>query len=94
MDKELIDFLVAVRNELDQLIRKFTPKTLEQLKEAIPKELVDILTFEEKEGCFIVQPKGYLGSENFVKLLDCIKQFGGEYVSAGKNSHFRVLKGA
>jgi len=93
MDKELLDFLVAVRNELDQLIRKFTPKTLDQLKEAIPKELADTLTFEEKEEYFIIRPKGYLGSENFAKVLDTIKSFGGEYISQGKNSHFRILKG-
>jgi len=93
MDKELLDFLVAVRNELDQLIRKFTPKTLDQLKEAIPKELADTLTFEEKEEYFIIRPKGYLGSENFAKVLDTIKSFGGEYISAGKASHFRILRG-
>jgi hypothetical protein len=93
VDKELLDFLVAVRNELDQLIRKFTPKTLDQLKELIPKELTDTLTFEEKDEYFIIRPKGYLGSEVFAKVLDVVRTNAGEYISQGKNSHFRILKG-
>lgn len=97
MDKELkilLDFLVAVRNDIDEVIRKFAPKSIDQLKEAIPKDLADTITFEENDEYFIIRPRGYLGTENFVKVLDAVRQFGGEYVSRGKESHFRVLKGA
>ncbi len=96
MDKELkvlLDFLVAVRNNIDELIRKFCPKSIEQLRDAIPKDLADTITIEENKEFFVIKPKGYLGTENFAKILNAIRGFGGEYVSAGKNSHFRIKKG-
>ena len=41
---------------------------------------------------YIVRPKAFLGSENFAKIASMMRGLGGEYISQGRNSHFR-LKG-
>jgi hypothetical protein len=33
-----------------------------------------------------------LGSENIAKIASAMRGMGGEYISAGKDSHFRVPK--
>jgi hypothetical protein len=40
----------------------------------------------------IVRPSKFLGSENFSKVASAIRELGGQYVSAGKNSHFTIPK--
>jgi hypothetical protein len=40
----------------------------------------------------IVRPSKFLGSENFSKVASVIRGLGGQYVSAGKNSHFEIPK--
>jgi len=55
-----------------------------------PKDLEDMLLFEEKEEYIVIKPRQYLGSENFAKIASIVRDQGGEYISAGKESHFRV----
>jgi hypothetical protein len=55
-----------------------------------PEDLESMLNFEEKDDYIIIKPRQYLGSENFSKIASVVRQAGGEYVSAGKASHFRV----
>lgn len=47
------------------------------------------LDFPKKGEHFIVKPKHYLGSE-FGELASIIRDLGGEYVSASKDSHFKI----
>jgi len=57
-----------------------------------PDELEGLLNFTE-EGNFIkIKPRQYLGSDNFAKIASIIRGAGGEYISAGKDSHFRIPK--
>jgi hypothetical protein len=35
-------------------------------------------------------PRTYLGAENFARIVESLKPLNGYYVSAGKESHFRV----
>lgn len=58
--------------------------------ELFPEDLRALLSFEEKEGYFIIRPRQFLGTENFAKIADKVKAEGGEWVSEGKNSHFRI----
>ena len=71
-----------------------TPKTrsLEDIRMSFPEELETRLGFEEKGDYVIIKPKQFLGSENFAKIASAIRGMGGEYISAGKDSHFRVPK--
>jgi hypothetical protein len=65
-------------------------KVLEDIKMEFPDDLEGLLSFEEKDDYIIIKPRQFLGSENFSKIASTIRGMGGEYVSAGKASHFRV----
>jgi len=67
---------------------------LEDIKMMFPEDLENLLTFEEKEDYIIIAPRQFLGSENFTKIASIIRAIGGDYVSAGKESHFRCPKNA
>ncbi|MGB9779020.1 MAG: hypothetical protein ACPLW8_06395 [Candidatus Bathyarchaeales archaeon] len=80
---------------IDGWLSKPKPITTETQKpqdiEAIfPENLRQLLSFEGKEGFCIIKPRQFLGSENFAKIADIVKAKGGEYISSGKNSHFRI----
>jgi hypothetical protein len=58
-------------------------------------ELSEMLNFDDESSAqyVIVRPKQFLGSENFAKIASTIKnELGGQYVSAGKGSHFLIPK--
>lgn len=67
-------------------------KSLDEIKMSFPEELEMRLSFEEKGEYIIIKPKQFLGSENFAKIASAVRGMGGEYISAGKDSHFRVPK--
>jgi hypothetical protein len=72
------------------------PKTIEKtqsiddIKMMFPEDLESLLNFEEKDDYIIIKPRQFLGSENFAKIASVVRGIGGDYVSAGKASHFRV----
>jgi hypothetical protein len=65
---------------------------IEEVKNNFPKDLAELLTFEIKEDCAIVRPRHFLGSDNFAKIAAIVRNLGGEYISAGKESHFKIPK--
>jgi hypothetical protein len=67
-------------------------KATEDIKMLFPEDLENMLSFEEKDEYVIIKPRQFLGSDNFSKVASIIRGVGGEYVSAGKASHFRVPK--
>ncbi|RLI21473.1 hypothetical protein DRO54_03635 [Candidatus Bathyarchaeota archaeon] len=67
-------------------------RKIEDVRMMFPSELEDLLAFEEEEGYIIVKPRQYLGGENFAKIASIVRGAGGEYISAGKDSHFRIPK--
>ena len=67
-------------------------QTAENVRVLFPDDLEKMLTFEETGNYIVIKPRQYLGSENFAKIASIIRDAGGEYISAGKESHFRVLK--
>jgi hypothetical protein len=67
-------------------------KAIEDIKMMFPDDLESLLSFEAKEDYVIIKPRQFLGSENFSKIASAVRQMGGDYVSAGKASHFRVPK--
>ena len=66
--------------------------SLEEIRMSFPEDLDNLLNFEEKNDYIIVKPRQFLGSENFAKIASTVRGMGGEYISAGKDSHFRVPK--
>jgi hypothetical protein len=67
-------------------------RSLDDIRMSFPEELETRLGFEEKGDYIIIKPKQFLGSENFAKIASAVRGMGGEYISAGKDSHFRVPK--
>ena len=63
-----------------------------EVKQAFSPELAGMLIFEESGEFIIVKPRRFLGSDNFAKIASIIRDLGGEYISAGRNSHFKILK--
>ncbi len=57
-----------------------------------PKELEDMLYFEDRGEYIEIKPRRFLGSDNFAKIASIVRGAGGEYISAGKESHFKVPK--
>lgn len=66
--------------------------TVESIRDAFTKDLEDMLTFEDMGSWIRIAPRQYLGSENFAKIASVVRELKGEYVSAGKQSHFKVPK--
>ena len=63
----------------------------EDVQAAFPPELSEMLFFEVADDYVVVKPRQYLGSDNFRQIASVVRdQLGGEYVSAGKDSHFRI----
>ena len=67
-------------------------RTVDDIRMSFPEELEARLSFEDKGEFIIIKPKQFLGSENFAKIASAARGMGGEYISAGKDSHFRVPK--
>jgi len=66
-------------------------RTIDDVQRVFPPELVGMLYFEETGEYIMVKPRQYLGPDNFAKIASIVRdQLGGEYISAGKDSHFRV----
>jgi len=67
-------------------------KSVDDVRLAFPEDLEALLSFQEKGDYIMVKPRQFLGSENFAKVASAVRGLGGEYISAGKDSHFRVPK--
>ena len=69
------------------------PLTIEDVSKAFPADLSGIVYFEDEGESILVKPRQFLETETFRKIADIVKdQLGGEYISLGKGSHFRVSK--
>ena len=66
--------------------------SINDVKQAFSSELAGMLIFEESGTFIIVKPRRFLGSDNFAKIASIVRSLGGEYISAGRNSHFEVPK--
>lgn len=66
------------------------PAEIASVMDLFPNELAGKLMFEEEGDKIKVSPRQFLGSENFAKIASIVREAGGEYKSAGKNSHFLV----
>ena len=63
---------------------------INDVMQAFSSELVGMLIFEESEKFIVVKPRRFLGSDNFARIASIVRNLGGEYISAGRNSHFNV----
>jgi hypothetical protein len=66
--------------------------TLDSVKQAFPEDLQAKLNFIDETAAVIVKPKQFLGQNSFKKTAALVRGLSGEYVSAGKDSHFKIPK--
>ncbi|MDR0797619.1 MAG: hypothetical protein LBE70_02715 [Nitrososphaerota archaeon] len=67
-------------------------RTIDDVRMSFPEDLEVKLVFEDNGNYISVKPKQFLGSDNFAKIASAIRGMSGEYISAGKDSHFRIPK--
>jgi hypothetical protein len=67
-------------------------RSVEDIRMSFPPDLENLLNIDERNDYIIIKPRQFLGSENFAKIASAVRGMGGEYISAGKDSHFRVPK--
>lgn len=89
--------LIKVSNEMREITKSKTSLSLEarkygEIQAAFPKVLLEMLSFEESEMYVMIRPRQFLRSEDFAKIASVSRDLGGEYISAGKDSHFRIPK--
>lgn len=63
--------------------------TVEEVKSRLAEYLGELTISEEVEG-IIVRPAGYLGREKFTSIARIVREIGGSYISAGKDSRFAI----
>jgi len=67
--------------------------TIDSVQSLFPPDLASLLYFEDMDNYILVKPRQYLGSDNFRRIASIVRdQLGGEYISAGRDSHFRIPK--
>jgi len=69
-----------------------TPRIKEILAALEPVKDILIIDTEGSAMFVMVKPSSFLGPENFAKVAQLIRSIGGQYVSAGKNTHFEIPK--
>ena len=67
-------------------------RSAKDVQTMFPSELEDMLNFTETPQYIIIKPRRFLGSDNFAKIASIVRSNGGEYISAGKESHFRISR--
>jgi len=63
---------------------------VEDVRESLSSDLEEMLIFEETGDYIVIKTRRFLGSDNFAKIASIVRSLGGEYISAGKDSHFKV----
>ena len=81
-----------ITHPLTQTSAPVSRESLQDIRMSFPEDLDNLLNFEEKTDYIMIKPRQFLGSENFAKIASTVRGMGGEYISAGKDSHFRVPK--
>ena len=90
--KEATETTAAIPAPVASAAQSEKKRDINDVKQAFSSELAGMLLFEENGKFIIVKPRRYLGSDNFAKIASVVRDLGGEYVSAGRNSHFKITK--
>ena len=90
------EYCAEMLNQINHIKIMKTPvqyaSKIEQIRDLFPIPLVKMVTITEEQEAIIIKPVQYLGAEIFSKVMKIVTHVGGEYVSAGKNSHWEIPK--
>lgn len=70
-----------------------THTKVEEVMAKFSAELQALLSFQQEGEYIVIKPRQFLSSENFAEISRILRDIGGEYISAGKDSHFRIPTG-
>ena len=85
----------AVSNLTQPSLPKPVVRTVQDVAKVFPADISSEVSIEEGDEVILVKPKHYLGTDKFRKISEIVKEFeGGAYISAGKDSHWRIPKTA
>lgn len=57
-----------------------------------PGIYAELVTVSDRGSFWEIRPKQFLRKEDFGEIAKVVAQYGGEYVSAGRSSHFNIPK--
>lgn len=89
----ILEDLEGIRDSLKELKPKPSEPsllTVREVQESFPESLLSQVIFEQTDENIIVKPRGYLGPETFKEIAGIVDRLGGDYVSAGRESHFII----
>jgi hypothetical protein len=92
ISKDLVDISKSLKNHAPPVKSKKRVGVIDEIRFFFPKDLEEMLIFEEVDKYVLIKPRRYLGAENFAKIASIVREAGGEYISSGKESHFRITK--
>ena len=72
------------------LPKKTTSDPISKIEGLFPEDIASMLEFKLDNGVVVIKPRQFLGSDIFAKVASVVRGANGEYVSAGKMSHFKV----
>jgi len=66
---------------------------ISEVESKFPEDLQGMLCFELTDEFVLIKPREYLGPDNFRRVAGIVRdRLAGEYLSLGKDSHFRVKR--
>jgi len=97
---ELVGILMLILQDLEEIKEalgsvggeaKPESLTIDDVQRVFPDNLAGTVYFEETDEHIIVRPRGYLGPDTFKEIAGIVRdRLGGDYVSAGRDSHFLI----
>ena len=90
--KELKKVNAAAASPEATVVRTEQKRSIDGVKKAFSPELAGMLLFEDRADSIILKRQRFLESDDFAKIASIVRELGGEYISAGKNSHFKIPK--
>jgi hypothetical protein len=95
MSEEEVDVLLRIHGKFYE--GKLKPQRIgSQVPEAkvpmFPEPYCEMLTVTDEGSHWYIKPKAFLQTADFAEIARIVKQYGGNYVSAGRSSHFNIPK--
>lgn len=91
-EKSTIDVGIPTPPDIPKTAPTQKESPLDNIKSAFSTDLEEMLSFEDIGDYIKIKPRRFLGSDNFAKIASVVRSLGGEYISAGKDSHFKAKK--
>lgn len=85
-----LDITITVKPSLAVPEAPVPPRiSVESVRSRLAEYLKEISVSEEEEG-IVVKPVGYLGRDKFASIAAIVRELGGNYISAGRESRFLI----